>query len=146
MKIKIIQNSDLEEDVVIQYRELTPSIEAAILRLKVIEIDAQERGVDVKVPIDNVLFFESEDDKVIAHTASKYYITKYKLYELENILPSYFIRTSKSTIVNTLDVSSVERNLGSSANLSFFNSNKIAYVSRLYSGTLKKKLEERGLK
>lgn len=34
MKIKIIQNSDLKEDVVIQYRELTPSIEAQFLGLK----------------------------------------------------------------------------------------------------------------
>lgn len=146
MKIKIIENADLEEDVVIQYRELTPAIEAAILRLKTIEINVQDRGVELKLSIETVLFFESVDDKVVAHTSNKHFLTKYKLYELETMLPSFFIRTSKSTIVNTMDISSVERNLGSSANLSFFNSNKIAYVSRLYSGSLKKKLEERGLK
>ncbi len=146
MKIRIVKNPDLEEDVVIQYRELTPAIEAAIMRLKSEEIDVQERGVNLKLPIESILFFESEDERVVAHTALKHYSTRYKLYELEEILPSYFIRTSKSIIINTLEISSIERNLGSSTTVSFFNSQKNSYASRLYSGSLKKKLEERGLK
>lgn len=146
MKLKIIENPEMEEDVVVQYRELTPAIEAAILKLQSLEIDVEERGVDKKIPIESILFFESEDDKVYAQTGQKHYLTRYKLYELETMLPSYFIRTSKSTIVNVLEIASVERTLSGSSTLYFFNSNKSGYCSRLYSGSLKRKLLERGLK
>lgn len=146
MKIKIIHNPNLEDEVVLEYRELTPAIEAAIIRLQSLEIDVIERGSERKLSIDKVIFFESEEERVVAHTIDRHYLTRYKLYELESILPSFFLRTSKSTIVNTLEVESFERMFSGSLNLYFFNSEKNGYCSRLYSGNLKRKLLERGLK
>lgn len=146
MKVRVVENPDLEDDVVIQYRVLTPAIEAAILHLNHLEIDVIDRGANQKIAIHEIIFFESEDDKVYAHTRDKHYGTRYKLYELEERLPSSFVRTSKSSIVNAIEIEGVERSIGASSVLRFFKTHKIAYVSRLYYGPLKRKLEERGLK
>lgn len=146
MKVRVEENPDMEDDVVIQYRVLTPAIEAAIMHLNHLEIDVVERGTHQKIAVNDIVFFESEDDKVYAHTHDKQFATRYKLYELEAYLPSSFVRTSKSSIVNIMEIEGIARSIGASSVLRFFNTHKIAYVSRLYYGPLKRKLEERGLK
>lgn len=94
-------------------------------------------------PLEEVLFFETDDERVYAHTADDAYLIKYRLYELEQLLPRCFVRASKSTIVNSRLVYSIERNLTSSSLLKFVNSHKQVYVSRHYYKQLKQRLNER---
>ncbi len=95
--------------------------------------------------VDMVLFFETEGEHVYAHTANDAYLIKYRLYELEEILPRNFIRAAKSTIVNILQVYSITRNLTSSSPVSFKNSHKRVYVSRYYYSELRRRLNERSM-
>lgn len=96
-------------------------------------------------PLEEVLFFESDDERVYAHTSDDAFLIKYRLYELEEILPRCFVRASKSTIVNTRKVYSIERNLASASLLKFADSHKQVYVSRHYYKQLKERLDERTL-
>ena len=45
--------------------------------------------------------------------------TSYKLYELEEILPGYFLRVSKSTIANIHRIAGISRNLTASSTIAF---------------------------
>ena len=73
------------------------------------------------------------------------YQTKYKLYELEDILPGFFMRVSKSTILNTNHIYSINRNLTASSVVAFSDTHKQVYVSRYYYKPLISKLEEKRL-
>ncbi|OGO92611.1 MAG: hypothetical protein A2Y17_00455 [Clostridiales bacterium GWF2_38_85] len=97
-------------------------------------------------PLDDVLFFETEDEFVYAHTANDAYRIKYRLYELEEILPKKFIRAAKSTIVNTGQIYSIARNITASSLVNFIGSHKTIYISRLYYRDLQQRLNERNPK
>ncbi len=94
-------------------------------------------------PVEQVLFFETESNSISAHTRHEVFQVKYKLYELEELLPAYFMRVSKSTILNTKEVYSVTRSLTASSVLEFKNTHKTVYVSRNYYKSLKYKLDQR---
>ena len=79
------------------------------------------------------------------NTGNDLYEARYKLYELEEILPGFFMRVSKSTILNTTHIFSINRNLTASSVVAFENTHKKVYVSRYYYKPLIRKLEERRL-
>jgi len=95
--------------------------------------------------LSEILFFETDGDGVFAHTEKDSYETRQRLYELDAILPHYFVRISRSTIANTLHIFSVQRGLTRVGLVSFRGSYKEVYVSRMYSNILKVKMEERYL-
>ena len=89
------------------------------------------------LPLENVLFFETDDGHIRAHTAEDEFEAKYKLYELEEMLPSYFLRISKSTILNTHRLYSIIRNLAGASKIEFQGTYKTVYCSRNYYKALK---------
>jgi DNA-binding LytR/AlgR family response regulator len=95
-------------------------------------------------PLDDILFFETEGDHIYAHTADDAYLVKYRLYELEGMLPRNFVRSAKSAIVNVRKIYSVTRNLAASSLIQFTGSHKQIYVSRYYYKELRQRLRERG--
>ena len=92
-------------------------------------------------PMGDVLFFETEGEHIYAHTSDDAFRIKYRLYELEELLPRNFIRTSKSAIVNTRKIYSVTRNLTASSLIKFAGSHKQIYVSRYYYSGLRQRLD-----
>ena len=72
--------------------------------------------------------------------ASDNFEAKYKLYELEEKLPSYFLRISKSTILNTRKLYSITKNLAGASKIEFQGTYKTVYCSRNYYKALKEKL------
>jgi DNA-binding LytR/AlgR family response regulator len=92
-----------------------------------------------------ILFFETEGEQVFAHTADAYYEVKLRLYELSAILPGYFVRVSRSAIVSTLHVFAIKKGLTRVSQITFRNSHKEVYGSRLYAGALSDKMEARAI-
>lgn len=138
MKVRIDIQSNLEEDEVVIR---CASINEMVLQIQhlVSSFGTDERSLTLLkgdteyfIPQEQILFFETESKMVIAHTAEKMYETQYKLYELEEILPRYFMRISKSTIVNLNQIYSITRNLTASSKVEFYDSIKKVYVSRNY--------------
>lgn len=142
MNIKTLKNPDLDCDMVIEYRVMTPEI-AAIIRSQTKEIPGYDgRENMILISLSDILFFESESPYVYCHTTDASYRTQFKLYELERDLSTDFIRVSKSTIVNVNRIAAIERNITSTRRIEFESSTKIVYVSRNYFNALKQRLKE----
>lgn len=92
---------------------------------------------------DSILFFETDDRQVHAHTTDDDYQIHFRLYELENKLPDQFIRISKSAIINLNNIFSLTRSVSGTL-VKFQNSHKQVYVSRRYYKQLKDRLQRRG--
>ena len=146
IKIEVDKNIDTKE-IIIRTSEITEEIlelEKVISSLlnKKDEIEFFKEDTEFFLKFEEILFFQTEVNTVYSHTMGDTYSVKYKLYELEEILPAYFVRISKSTIVNLKEISSIKKNLGSASTITFYNSHKINYVSRHYYKNFKDKLEE----
>lgn len=109
------------------------------------EIRLYRGNTEYYLTLDEILFFETDSDGINAHTRDNIYQTKYKLYELEELLPGSFMRISKSAIVNTSHIYSISRNLTASSVVAFADTHKQVYVSRYYYKPLINKLEEKRL-
>ena len=79
----------------------------------------------------------------MVHTANQVYGTKYRLYELEELLPGNFIRISKSAILNAGKVRAIHKNITGASEVEFVGSGKKVFVSRNYFKVLMEKLEEK---
>lgn len=149
MKIRIeIEEGIAEEEVVIRCRGITEQISAIQTAVSDVVNIAQKfplckGNTEYYVPLDKILFFETEEGGVNAHTREEIYRTKYKLYELEDMLPGAFMRVSKSTILNSNHIYSINRNLTSSSVVAFQGTHKQVFVSRYYYKPLINKLEEK---
>ena len=94
------------------------------------------------VDLADILFFETEGNKIFAHARNNAYEVKLKLYELEECLPRYFCRISKSTITNIKAIYSLEKSFAGTSSIRFYDTHKQVHVSRHYFQFLKEKLSE----
>lgn len=147
MKIKIeVNETALENEIIIRCSELNKEVQLIQQALSEIATGNQRfifyKGeTEYYIALDEILFFETENGSIQVHTANDIYQTKLKLYELEEQLPSYFMRVSKSAILNVDKIYSMTKNL-SACLVQFQQTSKQVYVSRYYYKPLKEKLEE----
>lgn len=148
MKIKIEIDGQLNEDeVTIRCRELNDQVKQLQRAVQEIGFSSQryvfEKGeTQYYLPLEEILFFEADNHRVYAHTKNEVYEAKYRLYELEKLLPSYFLRVSKSTVLNLREILSIKKNLTSASLVEFRNSDKRTYVSRSYYRLMETRLKE----
>jgi len=149
MNIRIEISEDITGDeIVIRCREVTNQIQK-IQKLITEESASAPQLIFYKdnqeyyFPLKEILFFETSESVVYAHTRTDTYRIRLKLYELEDILPRTFVRISKSTIVNIDHIMMVNRNLTSSSLIQFYKSHKQVYASRRYYKILSQRLNER---
>lgn len=105
MKYKLIIDRDAQEEIVATVNapsSLTEEIENLILRYSGSEYIIGFRDDEMrKLAFSEIECVITEDRKVIAIDAQcNKYIIKDRLYELEESLPSYFIRINKSALAN----------------------------------------------
>ena len=84
-----------------------------------------------KIKSDDIYYIETSRDKLLVHTRNEIYEYKNRLYELEKILPSKFIRISKSTILNLEMVMSYNPMFNGLMEVKL-NNLEITYISRKY--------------
>ncbi|AND80173.1 LytTR family DNA-binding domain-containing protein [Streptococcus pantholopis] len=88
---------------------------------------------------DWIVRFYTENKKVFIETAQSIYQSKYRLYQLEELLPKYFIRSSHSEIINTKQIK--ELNLSFKGTIQVvFKSGQNTFVSRRSIPNFKKAL------
>lgn len=149
MKIKIeIVESIKENEIIVRCKEFNDEVSQVDKVLNDIivkknQIIFYKGDTEYFFPIENILFFETESNSISAHTVDDVFSVKYKLYELEELLPGHFMRISKSTILNINHIFSISRNLTASSLVEFKNTHKKVYVSRYYYKPLKIKLLEK---
>ena len=140
MKVRLeIDDSLKEDEIVIRTKEYTEELKQLISNFKSKpSIQFFKQDTEYYLDLDAILFFESDNGTVYAHTVSDMFSTTQKLYELENILPNFFLRISKSTIVNIQRIYSLSHSVSSHL-ITFQNSHKQVYVSRMYYKVLKER-------
>ena len=145
MKIRT-EISDSEE-IILRCREkndrvkrLELAIEEALAREDTITL--LSGGADYFVPKGEILYFESSNGSVYAHTKDHIYTARYKLCELEGMMAPRFARVSKSAVANLMQISSVKREIVGNGELTFYGCDKRVWFSRAYFKLLQYKLDE----
>ena len=103
-------------------------------------IDVKNGEMKYNIPIVDIFYVESVDDRTFIYLSSDCYETVHKLYELEEILNERrFIRISKSVIVNLLKIECVKPALNGRY-LCHLTNGEDVIISRKYVPEFKEKL------
>lgn len=143
MKISIeeIPNSQ-DEEILIRCHTISDEILKIINRIKTPEdlvVGCQGNQIYRIAPKD-IYYFEAVDNKVFIYTRNQVYESKQKLYEIEQMYgSSFFLRTSKSIIMNIKKIKYVSPAYNGRFEACFMNDEK-QIISRQYVSALKKKL------
>ena len=98
-------------------------------------------GKHYEIPVTDVYYVESVDDRVFIYGREKVYETGQKLYELERILrEKYFLRVSKSLILNLMKITAIKPALNGRYS-AILQSKEEVIISRKYVPELKKALK-----
>ena len=147
MKLRIeLTDESKEDEVIIRCSRVDDNVQKLqefILSLTAPRMTFYKDSQVFYLPLDEILFFETDGEQVFAHTKGDAYKVKHRLYELEEMLPRPFSRAAKGTIVNTKQIYAIDRNLTSSSKISFNGTHKNIYVSRHYYKSLREKMGER---
>ena len=149
MKLRIeLTDGSTEDEVIIRCGRVDDTIQKLqeyILNLASPRLVFYKDSQEYYLPLEEILFFETDSEHIFAHTTKDAFKVKYKLYELEEMLPRFFVRAAKGTIVNTQRIYAINRNLTASSQVRFAGTHKHIYVSRHYYKTLKEKMNERNI-
>lgn len=145
--VRIEIEPDKPEEVIIRCRSLSDDV---IALQRTIEEGTRERDEmlltlgerEFFVKYSEILFFETTENGICAHTKRNMFYTDSTLRELSLTLPRRFMRVSKSCIVNIDRVYSLAKGLSSVCEICFTDTDKKAYVSRLYYRPFREMLEE----
>ena len=130
-----------EENAVIQVAELTDSVRSAVdlLENQCRTVPVVSEGKTMMCRTDQIYYIESVDKRSFVYTKAGCYETKYRLYELEELLDSRFLRCAKAMIVNIRKIRSVKSELNARMRAELLNGEQIV-ISRGYVKDLKEKL------
>ena len=145
MKFKLIINKDAEEEIVATVHSrssLTQRIEEMVLDFSgedfLIGYSDDEMR---KIPFEKIECVTVIDRKVMAiDTDGKRYLLKERLRDLDDILPSYFIRINKSTIANEQGILKFEAVFSGGVD-AVFRSGYRDYVSRRCFSEIRRRYE-----
>ena len=146
MKVRIELDPQMDElEMIIRAPRLTEEVarlQQLILEQKMTPLIFYKDRSEYFVDVSEILFFETEGEKIYGHTREEAYEVRQKLYELEEILPIAFCRISKSTIVNAKQIYSIEKSFSGTSTVNFYQTHKQVHVSRHYYQLLKERLKE----
>lgn len=148
MKIRVDVSSDYtDKEIIIKAPKEDEELEELVKEIERIKNEfSQINGyIDETVyslNLKEILFFETNDRNVYAHTAKQSFLTHYRLYELEDKLPDNFLRVSKSSILNLDEILSLSRSVTGNL-VQFKDTYKTIYVSRRFLKELKNRLNQR---
>jgi DNA-binding LytR/AlgR family response regulator len=131
------------EAVEIRYHWITEEIQEIIsfVKSRQGQLTAAQDGKRFEVPVVDLFYAESVDERLFLYTAADSYEIRMKLYELEDLLKDRnFLRISKSMIVNLMKITSVRPALNGRFSAVLKNGEEII-ISRKYVPALKQILK-----
>lgn len=144
MNIKILQiPKEQPEELEIRCHEENEFVREIITFVK--SIQGQLTGIieneRYKIPVSDIHYVESVDNSTFIYSASKVYESRQKLYEIEVFLKEkYFLRVSKTMIVNLMKVNSIKPALNGRY-CAILKSGEEIIISRKYVPELKRALK-----
>ena len=130
-----------EEEILLRLHQFTPQIEEFLEKIesKDYQILASKDNRYLWLKKEDIYYFDAVDDRVYLYAKKEVYSVKKKLYELEEELPSSFLRCSKAQIVNLDKIEKFAPAFSGRFEAWLDNEEKII-ISRQYVPQLKKKL------
>lgn len=147
MKFRIEMGDEIQEnEIVLRCRAIDDEIlelQRQISNMTTLsgKLEVFSDQTDYYISYSEILFLETDGSRVMVHTKDQIFCTKQKLFELEEILPGYFMRVSKSTILNTREIRCIHKNITGASEIEFSGSVKKTYVSRNYYKVLVEKMK-----
>ena len=143
MKIRVEENEQLDEiEVIIKGNKDNEDVKEIYKSLLYFEsiILGKINDKTFSLPLSQIYYFDSVDNKTFAYDKSKVYEVSLKLYQLETELSNTpFIRVNKSLIVNTRKLKSFKSTINGKMEATLINGEMIK-ISRSYVPLLKEKL------
>lgn len=139
--LKIARNE--KEKLEIYCHEVTEEVKEIVTFVKSRQgqLTGVLEGNQYEVPVTDVYYIEAVDDNVFIYGKENVYETRQRLYELEGILrEKYFLRVSKSLILNLMKVKSIKPALNGRYS-AVLQSGEEVVISRKYVSELKKALK-----
>lgn len=144
MDIKVLKIAKSQpEQLEIRCHEVTEQVREIVTFVKSRQgqLTGVIEGKQYEVPVIDVYYVEAVDNKVFLYSVRQVYETKQKLYELEEILKEkYFLRVSKSLLLNLMKVKSIKPALNGRFT-AVLQSGEEIMISRKYVPELKKALK-----
>lgn len=141
---KILEKLDIDESAVFNIFAVTPSIEKAISYLKQSNYTIVAQDIDsdkfVQLKVMDILYLEYLERQIFLYTQKRTLIMKDSLSNFSKALPNEFVRISKSTIVNSLDIKNFIAQKNGNLTLETLSNEKLI-VSRRYVTDVKKALQ-----
>lgn len=144
MDIKVVKVTKNEpEQLEIRCHSVTEQVREIVTFVK--SRQGQLTGViadkQYEIPVTDVHYIETVDNKVFIYSAKQVYETRQKLYELEEILKEkYFLRVSKSLLLNLMRVKAIKPAINGRF-IAILQSGEEIIISRKYVPDLKKALK-----
>lgn len=144
MEIKVLKISKNEpEQLEIRCHEVTEQVKEIVTFVKSRQgqLTGAIEGKQYEIPVTDIYYVEAVDNTVFIYNSTQVYEAKQKLYELEGILKEkYFLRVSKSTILNLMKVKAIKPALNGRY-LAILQNEEEIMISRKYVAELKKALK-----
>ena len=146
MKYTIRQITEGEDEVIVQYRDMTPEVQRVISLLNREQTKLtgwREKDLTV-IESNEILYIESVDGKTFAYTEQDVLKLDYQLSQLEQILKTInFFRCSKSVILNIDKVKSLKSLPSNRIDATMCNGEHIM-IARTYASDFRKRLRGGG--
>lgn len=144
MKLEVRKVPEAEPEMVeIRCHQITDEVRELIsfVKSRQGQLTASQDGHRFEIPVVDLFYAESVDERVFLYTARDSYEIRMKLYELESLLKSrHFLRISKSMLVNLMKISSVRPALNGRFSALLKNGEEVI-ISRKYVPALKQTLK-----
>lgn len=143
MKVQLtIHEQYKETEVHVLTDSYTPEVEQLMKSLKTSKtsiIDGYTATEIRMLKLDDIYTIYTENNKVYFQTDEEEFESKRKLYELEDLLETSFVKVNKSTLVNLSKILSIQMGIVSTPQL-ILDNDALIHVSRKYFKLLKAKL------
>ena len=143
MRYQINKINCQEAELILNYKELDPEVEAAIAFMEKSQkrLIGKKEGQVIVFSHEEVLYFEKVDDKTFAYTDNNVIQVDMSLYSIEVMLEDdRYFRCSKSMIVNVSKVSKLKSLPSNRIDVTLTNGEHII-ISRTYASNFRKLLK-----
>lgn len=140
MKIKIECEPENKLEIIIRCAEITAEVEKIISMLEGDECLIGKLNSRIhQIKLDDIYYFEVSEDHLFAYCKDNVYEMNLRLYELEERLArKYFVRISKSILLNLNKLDSVKALLNGRYEAKLINNERLI-INRHYVSSFKRK-------
>lgn len=141
MKLQIVIDPNRDEEILVYAHEKTPLISEVEELVKSYSVDliGYTENETVKLNLNDIYCFFTEDNKVFALTENEKYRLKSRLYQIEEGLSDNFVKINQSCIANIKKIDRFKATVGGSLTIVFKNGH-MDFVSRRNLKNVKERL------